>query len=306
MKRNHTTWRALFLAWDQWWSRKSYPHTMGIVRIVVGGWLLFYWAIRMPYVTILFSEEGIVLPTYPTYLPEYLEWIWQVPSAEVALIIYAVHLLALFCITIGFRTRTAASIAFLLSWYYYYLSLHLFHTSYDRLYILILLLLAASHSSEIFSYKAWAQYGSPLKWKQMISVFPQRMIAVQMSITYFGVGWQKIWLPGWQGGEMLWYSMLGVWGTPLAFWITSFGWSNAYHVLVNLTKLLEWWLPFGFWIKKHYIRWWTMLGGLVFHVLVDMLLYIWWFAVLIPAYIVYFEPEETYAFLKKRTKGWIT
>ena len=105
---------------------------------------------------------------------------------------------------------------------------------------------------------------------------------------------------------MLWYSMLGVWGTPLAFQITSLGWSPVYHVMVNLTKAMECFLPIGFWIKHDKIRWVAFGLGVIFHVLVDMLLYIWWFAVLIPAYIVYFEPEEIQTWLKKISKGRIT
>lgn len=295
------------LEWERWWTRKSYPHTIGIVRFVVGGWLLFYWGIRLPNVDILYSNAGIVFPKIPAYMPENLEWILtSVPSPNAALLVYAVHLIALACVMVGYRTRTGASIAFMTSWYYFYLNHHHFHTSYDRLYMATLLFLAISQGGEIFSVEAWKKYGSPLKWKKKVSVFPQRMFAFQMTMTYLGVGFQKLWLPGWQGGEMLWYSMIGVWGTPFAFWITSFGWSPLYHVMVNLTKFFECFWPFGFWIKRGKTRWIAFGTAALFHVLVDALLYIWWFAVLLPAYITFFEPEETYTWLKKVSKGWIT
>ncbi len=291
--------------WEHWWTRESYPHTMGIFRAVFGGWLLMYWGIRLPYVRILFSSDGIVFPKMPSYMPESLEWILQVPSPNTALIIYCVQLIALTTLTIGFFTRTSAFTAFCISWYYFYLSLHLFHTSFDRLYIVVLLVLAMSQAGEYLSFEAWEKYGSPIKWQKMVSVFPQRLVAFQITMTYFGVGFQKLWLPGWQGGEMLWYSMLGVWGTPLAFKITSYGWSDLYHVGVNLIKMFEVFLPFSFWIAKHKIRWIGIATATIFHVLVDMLLYIWWFAILLPAYIVFFTPEETYAWLGRVSKGKI-
>lgn len=298
--------RTLYLSWEDWWTRASYPHLIAIVRIVFGGWLLLYWGIRFPNVSSLYSTAGLVFPTIPSYMPEQLEWILQVPSPTVALWIFAIHLLALASLTVGFFTRTSAFTAFWLSWYYFYLSHHLFHTSYDRLYIVGLLFLAISSAGETFSIQAWEKYGSPLKWEKMVSIFPQRLFALQITMTYFGVGFQKLWLPGWQTGEMLWYSMLGVWGTPLAFKITSLGWSPMYHVMVNLTKMMECFLPIGFWIKKGHIRWYAFGMGLVFHTLVDLLLYIWWFAVLIPSYIVFFSPEEIYAWLKKYSKGRIS
>jgi hypothetical protein len=293
-------------AWEHWWTRKSFPHTMGIVRVVAGGWLFMYWAIRLPYIKMLYSSDGLVFPKIPAYMPESLEWLLQIPELRVALAIYTIQLVALATLTIGLHTRLSAFIAFCISWYYFYLSLHLFHTSFDRLYILVLLVLSISSAGEWLSMQAWGKYGSPLKWEKMVSVFPQRLLAFQLTMTYFGVGFQKLWLPGWQGGEMLWYSMMGVWATPLAFKITSYGWSDLYHVGVNMVKMFEVLIPFSFWIRRYNIRWIGMGSGLAFHILVDLLLYIWWFAVLIPMYIVFFSPEEVHAWLSRISKNSIS
>lgn len=295
--------RSFAIAWEHWWTRKSYPHTMGVIRAAFGAWLLMYWAIRLPHVRLLFSTDGIVFPKIPSYMPESLEWLLQVPEPHIALIIYCVQLIALTTLTIGLFTRSSAFIAFCISWYYFYLSLHLFHTSFDRLYILVLLVLSISNAGEYLSFQNWEKYGSPLKWEKMVSIFPQRLIAFQLTMTYFGVGFQKLWLPGWQGGEMLWYSMMGVWATPVAFKITSYGWSDLYHVGVNMIKMFEVFIPFSFWIKKGKIRWIGMGSGLIFHILVDLLLYIWWFAILIPSYIVFFSPEELHAWLVRTSKN---
>lgn len=285
--------------WDHWWTHESYPHVMGIFRLIFGGWMLLYWGIRLPYVRILFSTDGIVFPKIPAYMPEQWGWIFSVPQPHIALIIYCVLLISLLCVTVGLHTRTFAGVAFLLSWYYFYLSLHLFHTSFDRLYIFVLFVLMISQAGEYLSIDAWDKYGSPLAWGKMVSIFPQRLIAFQITITYFGVGFQKLWLPDWQGGEMLWYSMMGVWGTPLAFKITSYGWSDWYHVAVNITKMFELLLPFSFWIKHYNIRWIGIFSAILFHLSVDLLLYIWWFAILIPAYIVFFSPTEVYAWISR-------
>ena len=291
--------KAFAVAWNNWWTRESYPHVMGIVRIVAGGWLLFYWAIRLPNVTNMYSTAGIVFPKIPTFMPEQFTWILNVQEPHIALLIFGIHVLALFAVTVGIFTRSSALIACLISWYFYYLSHHHFHTSYDRLYMFSLLFLALSNAGEVYSLQSWAKYGSPFRCGKMVSIFPQRLFGFQLTMTYLGVGFQKLWLPGWQGGEMLYYSMIGVWGTPIAFKITSYGWSPLYHVAVNMIKMFEVLIPFSFWIKKDKIRWFGMGSGLIFHVLVDMLLYIWWFAVLIPAYIVFFDPEEVYGFIKR-------
>ncbi|MCA9370660.1 MAG: HTTM domain-containing protein [Candidatus Peregrinibacteria bacterium] len=277
---------------------------MGIVRIVVGGWLLFFWGIRLPHVTLLYSTAGPVLPSVPAYMPARLTWIFTtVPEPSVALLIFAVHLLLLLCVLLGIATRLSAGLAFLSSWYYFYLSHYLFHSSFDRLYIMALLFLALSGAGETLSISAWRRYGSPFKWENMISVFPQRLFALQLMMTYLGVGFQKLWLPDWQTGEMLWYAMIGVWGTPLAFKITALGWTPLYHVLVNLVKIMECFWPFGFWIRRAHVRFIAFGSAALFHILVDQLLYIWWFAVLIPSYITFFEPEEVERWLASCSKS---
>lgn len=295
-----------YLAWEHWWTRESYPHTIALVRIAMGAWLTLYWGLRMPHVRMIFSADGIVLPAPHRWTPEWLTWLWTPPSGEVALVIYAVLMVALVCLTIGLFSRQSAFVAFLLSVYYYHLSLHLFHTSFDRLYMMVLFVLAISACGNVFSMDAWEKHGSPLKWTEKVSVFGQRLIAFQITMTYLGVGWQKLWLPGWQGGEMLWYSLTGVWGTEWAFWVTStFGYSEVYNVLVNFVIMGEFVLPIGLWIRAHGIRYYTMAAAAFFHIVIDLLLYIWWFAILLPAYITFFSPEEVYGALKKISRGRI-
>jgi hypothetical protein len=76
-----------------------------------------------------------------------------------------------------------------------------------------------------------------------------------------------------------------------------------YDALNFVIKSFEFAMPFGLWSKK--LRWWFFLGGFLFHTSITFFLNIWWFQVLIPAYIVFFDPEEVYVFLKKRSHGKI-
>ena len=181
--------------WDHWWTRDTYPHIMGIVRIALGGWLLFYWAIRLPNINAIYTTAGIVFPKIPKFMPEQFEWILQVPEPNVFLVVFGIHLIALLTLTIGYYTRTSALIACLISWYLYYIGQHHFHTSYDRLYMFSLLFLALSNAGAVYSYEAWEKFGNIFKWDKMVSIFPQRLLAFRITMTYLGVGFQKLWLP---------------------------------------------------------------------------------------------------------------
>jgi hypothetical protein len=125
------------------------------------------------------------------------------------------------------------------------------------------------------------------------------LLAVQLTATYVVVGIQKWWLPLWRGGDILYYSFIGRWGTPLARWLVRAVPSpRFYDALVIMTKLLETAMPVGFWIPR--VRWFFFASGLVFHALIALLLGIWWFLVLPPAYVLFLEPETVHAFLKRR------
>ena len=146
--------KAFALAWEHWWTRKTYPHVMGIVRIALGGWLLFYWGIRLPNVAKLYSSTGMTFPKIPTFMPENIQWILDVQEPNIVMMIFMVHLIALAALTVGFFTRTSAGLACILSWYLYYIGQHHFHTSYDRLYMFSLMFLALSNAGEVYSIEA--------------------------------------------------------------------------------------------------------------------------------------------------------
>ena len=280
--------RALLRRWDHWALRQAPPHILAIVRIALGLFLLLYWGLHLPDVALLYSRDGLVLPLYQD-LPAALQFLLAPPSAGVALALYALFLVCLLCVTCGIALRTAGLIAVLFNTYYWYLSLYLFGSSYDRLFLFLLLVIALSGADRAYSLRMRLRTGKWDAWEPA-SVLPQRLIALQIAATYLGVGLQKLILPAWQSGEILPYSMIGAWATPLGLWLVRLNLPiTVYDVLVEAIIFFECLLPFGLWWKP--TRTWFVLGGALFHILITLLLGIWWFLILIPAYIVFWEPE---------------
>ena len=271
--------------WNRFFFRKGPPHVLALFRFAFGGFLLFHWGIKLPSVPMLFSEEGILLPLFdlPLLTP---------PSVSVAWLLFFIFLGSLLLLTIGFFSRIAAGTAFLFSSYYYLLSFHLFGTSFDHLFLFILLVLTFSPSDRTLSLRMFLKRRSFFA-AEPITIFPQRLLALQITFTYLGVGWQKLFLPDWQSGRILLLGFMGRWATLLGFAVARLDlppW--FYDAIVFLTKGFEILIPFGLWIKRFGIRWWFFAGGVLFHISIALLLGIWWFLVLIPAYILFFEPEE--------------
>ncbi|HLD07868.1 MAG TPA: HTTM domain-containing protein, partial [Candidatus Peribacterales bacterium] len=291
---------------DHWLTRLGPPHLIAILRILFGAYMLLYFGVHIPSVAILYSNAGLaipydlslMLPNFP--LLPYLQYFLTPPSPEISYLLYGLMLASLLSLTIGCRTRTSALASFLFYLYYNFLSFHNYSTSYNRLFLFFLFLFIFSGAGKTFSVEMWRKYGSPLAWEP-VSVLIQRIIAIQITMTYLGVAWQKTWLPAWQGGEVLYYSFQGMWATPLAWFTVRLPipmW--VYDALVILVKVMEVSFPMGFWIKK--LRWYAFALGIFFHVSVTLFLAaIWWFYAMIACYITFFDPEEVY----ERMRIWI-
>lgn len=281
--------------WNRWWFRQAPPHLLALFRILFGAFLLLYFGMQFPHVEMLYSREGLLMPLYLSDgLPALL---FTPPSAAVATLLFTLFLLALLNFTIGFRTRASGAIALLFYGYCWILSLFQFGTSFDRLFLFTLLVLACSGCGRTFSVDMRLRRGSFTAWEP-ISILPQRLLAVQITVTYLGVGWQKLMLPAWQTGKVLAYAFVGRWATEPAWWLAR---QNIplpfYDAAVWIIKAFELTIPFGLWIRR--ARWWFMAGGTLFHIGIAVLMGIWWFLALIPAYMLFFEPEEG-----EKVLGW--
>jgi hypothetical protein len=267
---------------------------MAVFRIIFGAFLLFYFALQLPHVAMLYSREGLLMPLLdPTH---WSTVIFTPLPAWAAYILFCVFLGTLLTFTIGLYTNGSALLIVLFYIYYWIISLFQFATSFDRLFLFTMIVLTFSGCGKTFSADMRIRCGSWVAW-QPISILPQRLLSIQIMMTYLGVGWQKLMLPAWQSGEVLAWGFVGRWATPPAWWIArlniSLWW---YDRMVWAIKAFECTIPFGLWSKKY--RWWFFLGGALFHIGIAILLAIWWFVALIPAYILFFTPEEIEGWLR--------
>lgn len=278
-------------AWDSYnhfWFRDAPPHLLAVFRLIFGAFLFFYFGLKIPHVAMFYSREGILLPLIAGDFPAAL--LFAPPAPEIAQLLFSVFLGSLFCFTVGFLTRVSGGVAFLLYVYYWIISHFQFGTSFDRLFIFTLLVLVFSGCGKTLSVDMRLRRGSFLAWEP-ISILPQRLLSIQIMMTYLGVGWQKLMLPAWQTGKVLAYGFIGRWATPPAYAIARLNIPLPfYDVGTFLIKAFECAIPFGLWSRRY--RMWFFVGGTLFHVGIAALLAIWWFVALIPAYILFLDPEE--------------
>jgi hypothetical protein len=276
--------------WDRWWLRDGPPHAIAVARMALGIQLLVAFGMKLPFASALLSRDGLVLPIDAPWLPSAIHWILVPPSPAIATALLIIFLLAALAMTMGLWMRPAILLLLALYGWMYAIDLHLFWVTYERLMVLALTILLCSGADRAFSVRMRLRHGSWGAWEPAC-VLPQRLLALQITATYLGVGWQKMWLPTWRDGDVLAASFAGRWGTPLAFALARFHLSyRAFDAMNILVKVFEVTLPFGLWMPS--IRKWFFLGGAVFHLSIALLLQIWQFLVLVPLYVLFLEPEE--------------
>lgn len=283
--------RKLVADWESWWLRPAPPHALAVLRLSFGLFLLVY--ALFPYGQhryMFFSDAGLRFPLFiPEDLPAFGHWL-QPPSPWMVDVLFIVVLLCIAGFTLGFLMRFCGILLIAFAFYGWQLNFHMFTNSYMRIMLFILLVLAWSGADRTLSFRAWRAHGSMFGWDP-VSILPQRLIAVQITFTYVGVGWQKVVLPDWQGGEILAYSFIGMWATTPSLWIARMNLPMAlYDAAVFGITLWETLLPLGLWLPRW--RWFFFITGALFHIAIAVLMHIWQFVVLIPAYVVFLPPEQ--------------
>lgn len=276
--------------WDQWITAVGPPHALAILRILLGLFLMIVWITRLRSAPMLLSRQGLITPEWP------IDFSWIPVNGGVATILVLMLIVVLGFFTVGFATRVMNVISFLIYLFFWGISYHVFHASCDRLFLFLLFVLMFSNSGATLSLDAKIKHGSFLSWRP-ISLLPQRIIALQITATYIGVGWQKLILSSWQqGGEILIYGFIGRWATPFASWFLHLHFPmELYDVTVFLVMFLEVTLPIALWIRR--LQPWAFAAGLLFHILISVFLGIWWFLAMPATYILFLHVEVV--------KGWI-
>lgn len=283
--------------WNDWWFRSSPPHLMAIFRIAFAAFLIIEAATYIHAIPELFSNHGLLFSLWAERFPSFASLL-KPPDPSIAYVIAGIYMLACISVTIGLAMRTHLFILIILYLYYWQVSFYLFPSSYHRIFFFLLFALLFSGADKTFSYRMWRTHGSVFAWEP-ICIFAQRLISIQIAATYFGVGWQKIWLPAWQDGAVLSYSLVNRWATPLGRWVVALNLPfSFYSANVWLIKIFECFIPFCLWSKTWRVPF--VIFGSLFHIGIAVLMSIWWFVVLIPAYIVFWQPEEVYLMCKRR------
>ena len=233
----------------QSWKGTELPHTMALMRILLGMLLfwdaLFHWSSLQE----LYSDEGLVLPFFKSdaFIPPTL-------SGAMASAVGTVYLVLLGMVVLGCFTRVALiSSAILMLW------LGLLDgpgtmTKYTIISFHLLILLCFTDSHSIWSFDAIRLISNEARFS---SVWPRRLMQILVCSIYAGAAVTKIRNPDYLTGDLLTFSLLDSrWGgTWLGHYLSTF---PLLMVVISMgTLFFEIAFPFLIWnsrVRPHLLK----------------------------------------------------
>lgn len=280
------------------------PYGLALLRMAIPTLILILVVQHWPYVRQVYSLDGAPAPLWENFQHPGL---LPVPSATVAIGLYAILTAVLVTSLIGWQTRLSLAIATILYTYFSLIDSISTMTKFTVILSHVLLILTVSRCGDLWSVDAWLRdRGRPrTNWPGINShpkspVWPRRILAIFVGVVYLGAAVTKMHTPGYFSGDQMAYWMLTNtnFANPLGEWLSLFpGWLvvSSYLVIVwEITFLSLCWNGLG--------RTMAISLGYLFHLLTGLLLGLILFPVIyVTLYLALFK-ESDFQWLGQRIR----
>lgn len=305
---------------DNWWFGPVRPEALALLRIFVG----FLTFLNLSLMTVNFwswySRKGLMPPElmdqelkYPSErmfdgwpiqfdLPFPLPRLSLISSSadeKWIAVVFGITLIAALLFMVGRWTRISGLVLALGVLSIHTRNIYIIHSG-DTLLRMMIFYLALGNAGAAYSWdrKIAIRKGLESAAPKMISAWPQRLVAFQISLCYFITVWWKWMGNTWMNGTATWYpSQLHEFDRfPVPAFserqpfigITTYG-----TLLVELAlAILVWYRP---WRK------WVLISGVALHAYIEYRFNIPFFAVaIVTGYISYYEGSEVAAWVQKK------
>jgi hypothetical protein len=281
--------------WTRFWFTAQPAYPLGLVRIGFG-LVTVVWALTLyPDLSRVLGPDGAA----PGYVPQAHQWsvfeIWQGPTA--LLTGWALLLIAALALTVGWHSRLAAVVVFVLIHSFTRRAAVLVNAG-DTILILIALILAVSCCGAALSLDQRRRAGS--FWSaQTIAQWPTRLLQVQMTLIYLVAVQAKLSDKSWEDGSASFYA----WRTDGRWALLEVPqWLAGNAILVNAatwgTLVVESALAILVWNRR--CRLWVLAAGVVMHVTMMVTMNVAFFSVAMFVLYLAFVPPELVARLTRR------
>jgi predicted DCC family thiol-disulfide oxidoreductase YuxK len=275
-------------AWNRFWFTPGSTSTLALFRIAFGVVVLAWTFSLAPSLFSFFSEGGL-LSEQPDRGAEAWSLLELFPSDAAVTALYVLLVAGALSLLVGFRSRLAALVVFVCLVSFGRRNPMVLNSG-DLLLSVLAFYLMLAPSGAALSVDRWLRNRTTFWELPERSLWPLRLVQVQLSILYVAAVWEKVQGTTWNDGTAVSYAFRieDLERFPLPDLVT------GSLVLVNLltfgTLAVE--LALGLLVWNRVLRPWVLLAGVGLHLGIDFTVRVGFFsyAVLV-AYIAFIPPE---------------
>ena len=283
-------------AWERFWFREVESSTYALLRVAFAV-VVLAWTISLAPTLYSFFGDGGILPSHPD--GDVGSWgLLQLDSGPAAVTaLYLLLLVGALCLLVGFKTRLAAVVVFVCLVSFARRDPWVLNSG-DLLIIVLAFYVMLTPSGAALSVDRWLE-ARPRFWDfAKRSLWPLRLIQVQVSLLYFFAVWAKVRGETWNDGTAVSYAFRieDLERFPIPAFVTDS------LLLVNLitygTLAVELALAILVWNGK--LRPWVLLLGVMLHLGIDYAVRVGFFSyAALVAYIAFLPPETVSAWVHR-------
>ncbi len=190
--------------WQRFWFREAETSTFALIRIAFGV-VVVAWTISLAPALYSFFDDGGILPTYPDGGAGAWGLLQLDSSAAAVTTLYLLLLVGALCLVFGFKTRLAAVVVFVCLISFGRRNPWVLNSG-DLLIFVLAFYLMFAPSGAALSVDRWLEAKSRFWEFPRRSLWPLRLIQVQVSLLYFFAVWEKLRGETWNDGTAVSYA----------------------------------------------------------------------------------------------------
>lgn len=274
--------------WCNFWFRPQPTYTLGVIRIAFGALVVVWTLGLLSDVRQIFDDQGVL----PRFTLTSFQWsVFQLwPGTTALLIGWVLLLLAAIALTVGWHSRPAAVLVFVLLYSFWRRGTYVYNSG-DAIVVIIGLVLALSACGAALSLDQRGRTGSFWSARAM-APWPIRLLQVQVTVIYLSSVQAKLSTGRtWADGSAVFYAWHtdGMWAAvPVPEWLST----NA--ILVNAVTwtalLTELSIAVLVWNRR--CRPWVLAAGVLLHTMIMATLNVGFFSLAIFVLYLAFVPAE--------------
>lgn len=282
-------------AFDQWWFGKGSPVTLGVLRILFGIAAFLNFAMLVPLFGDFFTEQGFTpIRLTPYYFGEHprLNFLEGVTDPRLTGLVLGLTTLAAALMALGLFSRVSAAIVALGAITLQHRNPFLLHGGDVMLRVTLMYLAlspcgAALSFDRVLALRRGKLSGPPPE----ISMWPQRLIQVQLAIVYLINVWNKHYGHDWAEGNAVWYALNL--NEMKRFPLPGFLMENRLFLSASTYLTIAAWMSMGTVVFLRPLRKYAIALGVGAHLFIEYAMNIPLFAfVMLSAYASHFRGEE--------------